>query len=170
MKLLELIIDILEGFFSFKITENLTLYGLLGMFFKYIFVIIIYYFIFNIIKMIYLDIRGINNMNYVADTYLKLINRKEKLPFKTQEHYFIGNNTTIGRTEQNDIVLKDRFISKRHARITKEDGIYFIQDLNSANGTYINGQQITNAVELRDKDIIDVGQVEFLFVNGENDE
>ncbi|MDU5977581.1 MAG: FHA domain-containing protein, partial [Finegoldia magna] len=58
------IIDILDAFFSIQITPNLKLYNLISMFFKYLFVIIIYYFIFNIIKMIYLDIKGTNNMNY----------------------------------------------------------------------------------------------------------
>ena len=166
---MKFLIEILEKFFSINLTANLTLYGLLSMIFKYAFVIIIYYFILNIIKMIYLDIRGINNMNSVADTYLKLINRKEKLPFKTQEHYFIGDNTTIGRSDQNDVVLKDRFISKRHARIIKQKGTYFLEDLNSANGTYINGQKISDPIELKDKDLVDIGQVEFLFVNGDDD-
>lgn len=107
-------------------------------------------------------------MNYVADTYLKLINRKERLPFKIQEHYYIGDNTYIGRDDSNDVVLKDRFISKKHARIIKDQGIYFIEDLNSANGIYLNGEKINEAIELKDKDLIDIGQVEFLFVNGDD--
>jgi len=165
------IIDLLDSFFSVQITESLRIYDVVSMFFRYIFVIIVYYFIFNIIKMIYLDIRGTSNMNYVANTYLKLINRKEKLPFKIQEHYFIGDNTGIGRDDANDIVLKDRFISKKHARIIKDKGIYFLEDLNSANGTFLNGEKVTEAIELKDKDLIDIGQVEFLFVNeDDNDE
>ncbi|HHX68734.1 MAG: FHA domain-containing protein [Miniphocaeibacter sp.] len=167
---MKFIIDLLDKFLSVKLTANLTLYELLSMLFKYVFVIIIYYFILNIIKMIYLDIKGISNMNAVANTYLKLINRKEKLPFKIQEHYFIGDNTVIGRSDQNDIVLKDRFISKKHARITKRNGVYFIEDLNSANGVFINGQKVENIIELKDKDLIDIGQVEFLFVNGEDED
>lgn len=165
---MNIILDFLEAFFSIQITANLTLYGLLAMIFKYIFVIIIYYFIFNIIKMIYLDIRGTNDMNYVANTYLKLINRKERLPFKIQEHYYIGDNTYIGRDDSNDVVLKDRFISKKHARIVKDQGIYFIEDLGSANGIYLNGEKINEAIELKDKDLIDIGQVEFLFVDGDD--
>ena len=161
------ILNILDAFFSLPITSNLRLYDLLAMIFKYIFVIIIYYFIFNIIKMIYLDIKGINKLNDVTNTYLKLINRKEKVPYKLQEHYFIKKTTMIGRDESNDIVLKDRFISKKHARIIKEKGIYFLEDLNSANGTYLNGEQIHEAIELKDKDLIDIGQIEFLFVNGD---
>ncbi len=92
---------------------------------------------------------------------------KESLPFKIQEHYYIGNETTLGRDDSNDIVIKDKFISKNHMRIIKEDGIYYIEDLGSANGTYLNGELITDAIELKDKDLIDVGRVEFLFVDEE---
>lgn len=163
------IIDILDAFFSIQITPNLKLYNLISMFFKYLFVIIIYYFIFNIIKMIYLDIKGTNNMNYSSNTYLKLINRKENLPFKIQEHYFIGRTATIGRDDGNQVALKDRFISKRHARIYKEKNNYYIEDLNSANGTFLNGRKLINSARLNDKDLIDIGQIEFMFVNGDKD-
>ena len=108
-------------------------------------------------------------MTYNSNTYLKLINRKENLPFKIQEHYFIGRTATIGRDESNQISLKDRFISKRHARIFKEKNCYYIEDLNSANGTFLNGNKLIHSTKLNDKDLIDIGQIEFMFVNGEKD-
>ena len=52
-------------------------------------------------------------------------------------------------------------------RIIKDDGIFYIEDLGSANGTLLNGEPITEAIELKDKDLIDVGRIEFLFVNEE---
>ncbi|MDO5716033.1 MAG: FHA domain-containing protein [Tissierellia bacterium] len=167
---MKFILDLLDSFFSIQVSSNLNIYDIVSMILKYLFVIIIYYFIFNIIKMIYLDIRGTSNMNYVTNTYLKLINRKEKLAFKVQEHYFIGDKTLIGRDDKCDIVLKDRFVSKRHARIIKDQGIYFIEDLHSANGTFLNGEQIFEVIELKDKDLIDIGQIEFLFVNGDGED
>ncbi|MDO5017808.1 MAG: FHA domain-containing protein [Lagierella massiliensis] len=165
---MKFIIELLEKFFSIQLTANMKLYDLLAMIFKYAFVIIIYYFIFNIIKMIYLDIKGISSLNTPTDSYLKLINRKERLPFKIQEHYFIKNSTTIGRSDSNKIVLKDRFISKNHARIFKQKGLFYLEDLGSANGSYVNGQRVDKIVQLRDKDLVDFGQVEFLFVNGDD--
>ena len=157
------IFDILEGIFSVETFGNLKLYDLMAIIFKYIFVIIIYYFIYNIIKMIYFDISTTSEMSEVSNTYLKLINRKESLPFKVHEHYYIKNETTLGRGDSNDI-------AKKHMRIIKEDGIYYIEDLGSANGTLLNGEPITEAIELKDKDLIDVGRIEFLFVNEEVDD
>lgn len=161
------IFEFLENIFSVETFGSLKLYDLMAIIFKYIFVIIIYYFIYNIIKMIYLDISTTNTMNYASNTYLKLINRKESLPFKINEHYYIGDETTLGRGDDNDIVINDKFISKNHMRIIKEDGVFYIEDLNSANGTLLNGEPISDAIELKDKDLIDIGRIEFLFVDEE---
>ncbi len=169
---MDAIFNLLEEFFALKVLGDLTLYELTAMIFKYIFVFVVYYFIYNIIKMIYLDIRDTQKMGYAANTYLKLINRKEQLPFNVQEHYYIGKSTTIGRDDSNTISIKDRYMSKKHAQIIEDEGIFFLEDLSSANGTFLNGEEIKDAIELKDKDIIDIGQIEFLFVDsGEgNDE
>ncbi len=156
----------LERFFSSKIFGDIQLYNLLATVFKYIFVVIVFYFIYNIIRMIYLDIQGTQSMGYEYDTYLKLINRKEQLPFNVQENYYIGDTTTIGRDDHNTITVKDRYLSKRHAQIVKDEGFYFLEDLDSANGTFLNGSLIGDAIQLKDKDIINLGQLEFLFVDG----
>lgn len=157
----------LDAFFTIKVFGDFELHELVSSVFKYIFVFIIFYFIYNIIKMIYLDISVAEKSVKESNTYLKLINRKEQLPFRVMEQYYISTSTTIGRDDINDIAIKDRFISKKHAQIIKDEGIYFLEDLDSANGTLLNGQEISDAIELKDKDIINIGQVEFLFVNGE---
>ncbi len=156
----------LENIFTVEVFGGFQLYELLSTVFKYIYVFIIFYFIYNIIRMIYLDISGAEMSGKESDTYLKLINRKEQLTFKVMEQYYLSDSVTIGRDDSNDIVLKDRFISKEHAQIIRDEGIYFLEDLGSANGTFLNGQEIKDAIELKDKDIIDIGQVEFLFVDG----
>lgn len=167
---MEKIFKTLEDIFTMKVFGGFELYQLLSTIFKYIFVFIIFYFIYNIIKLMYLDI-SFNEIKQVeSDTYLKLINRKEQLPFKVKENYYLSKSVRIGRDDSNDIVLKDRFISKTHAQIIKDEGIFFLEDLQSANGTFLNGKEIFDAIELKDKDIINIGQVEFLFVDGGNNE
>ncbi|WP_244239230.1 FHA domain-containing protein [Corallococcus carmarthensis] len=70
----------------------------------------------------------------------------------------------IGRTSENDLVLHDHGVSRRHARITARDGRYFAEDVGSANGTQLNGQPLGGEKQLRDGDRITVGPVEFTFV------
>jgi hypothetical protein len=54
-----------------------------------------------------------------------------------------GDSPTIGRTLDADIAIDDRFISRRHARICRSVDGYAIYDLDSKNGTYLNGKRVT---------------------------
>lgn len=143
------------------------MYTILSMIFKYIFIIIIYMFIFSIIRLIYLDIKGIDVDSIDNNIYLKLINRKDSLPFKVKEYYPLKGEVTLGRGNNNQIVLKDPYISKRHLKIVEDEGDFYLEDLNSSNGTYVNGEKISDVVKLKNGDRIRVGQVELLYVNRE---
>ena len=114
------------------------MYNLLSVLFKYIFIIIIYLFIFSIIRLIYLDIKSINPAKLEGNAYLKLINRRDSIPYKVKEHYTIDDVLTLGRSSDNVVFLQDPFVSKKHLKIVEDDGEYYLEDLNSANGTFLN--------------------------------
>lgn len=141
------------------------MFNLLSILLRYVFIIIIYLFIFSIIRLIYLDIKSINTLSTDDSAYLKLINRIDSLPYKVSDHYSLEEVLTLGRANDNTIYIKDPFVSKRHMKITKDEGKYYLEDLNSANGTFLNEERIQDVVELDSGDIIKVGQIEFLFVN-----
>ncbi len=63
---------------------------------------------------------------------------------------------TIGRKADNDIVIDNQAVSGYHARIKKEGQSLFIEDANSLNGTYINGQKISKG-ELHNGDVVLIG-------------
>lgn len=141
------------------------MFNVLSLIFKYIFIIIIYMFIFSIIRLIYLDIKGMDFIGSGDYAYLKLINRKDSLPFKINEYYTIDEELSLGRRGSNDIIIKNPYVSKNHFKIVKDEENYFLEDLDSANGTYLNGEILEDAVELKNGDILKVGNIEFLFVN-----
>jgi len=143
------------------------MFNIISLVFKYIFIFIIYVFILSIIRLIYLDIKGIYPIAVNNSAYLKLINRKDTLPFKVKEYYSLGDEVTLGRANNNQIIIKDPYISKKHLRIVKDEGKYYLEDFNSANGTFLNGEKVMDVVCLKNGDRITVGQVEFLFVNKE---
>jgi predicted component of type VI protein secretion system len=62
--------------------------------------------------------------------------------------------TTIGRWEDNGVVIDDRWISRHHAQIELKDQQYSIRDLGSKNGTLVNGQRIAGPTVLLDGDQI----------------
>ncbi|HZK33293.1 MAG TPA: FHA domain-containing protein [Tissierellaceae bacterium] len=140
------------------------MYNLLAIFLKYIFIVIIYLFIFSIIRMIYLDISGMEGITLEDESYLRLINSRESLSFKINEHYIIDKEINLGRHRDNDIVVKDPFVSKRHFKIIEDEEEYFLEDLNSANGTFLNRDKISDVVRLQSRDIIKAGKIEFLFI------
>ncbi|AOT69097.1 FHA domain-containing protein [Geosporobacter ferrireducens] len=143
------------------------MFNILSLVFRYLFILIIYLFIFGIIRLIYLDIKSIGGSVIQEDTYLKLINRKDTLPFKVKEVYPLAASVIIGRKNESDIVIKDPFISNQHAQISLDEGSYFLEDLDSANGTYLNGERIMDAVKLQNGDRIKIGQIEFLYVSND---
>lgn len=98
-------------------------------------------------------------------TYLKLLNRKDTLSFKVREVYILDKDVKLGRSNDNEIILKDQFISKHHAKIAIDESQYFLEDLESANGTFLNGTRINDVVRLNNGDIIKLGQIEFIFVH-----
>lgn len=76
-----------------------------------------------------------------------------------------ANIFTIGRTPDNDMIMKDMAISKAHAAIRISKGSFFIEDCGSTNGTRLNGVRVGNKpVLLRDRDVIALGSYEFTFL------
>ncbi len=142
------------------------MFELISQVLKYVFILIIYLFIFSIIRLMYLDIKSINKKGSSLDTaYLKVVNRLDSLNFKMQEYYILKGTVTIGRSTKSDIVIKDKFVSKDQLTITEEKGSFFLEDLDSANGTYLNGEQVYDIIELRNGDKIGVGLIQFIFVD-----
>ena len=64
---------------------------------------------------------------------------------------------TIGRSPQSEIFIDNPAVSFRHAKIFSDGGIYYVQDMNSLNGTFLNGLRITQA-PLSHGDIVMVGK------------
>lgn len=62
----------------------------------------------------------------------------------------------IGRDPDCDIVIADRQVSRRHASIVVEKGSYVLKDLDSKNGTFLNGQEVGRAEVLSDGDEIQI--------------
>ena len=75
----------------------------------------------------------------------------------------LGRRTAIGRTPDNDLRIDEDFISRRHAVILASAESAIVEDLNSTNGVFVNGEQVTRR-ELREGDLLTIGQTSFRYV------
>lgn len=67
--------------------------------------------------------------------------------------------TTLGRDVNNSIVLEDDFVSASHAALTFRGRAWYVEDLGSTNGTYVNGARVDELSPLAFGDELQVGQV-----------
>jgi len=74
----------------------------------------------------------------------------------------------LGRLDSNDIPIRDAKASREHAKIYKQGGRFAVVDLNSSNGTFVNGKQVTKQV-LEHDDEISIGTVVMRFENPEEE-
>jgi pSer/pThr/pTyr-binding forkhead associated (FHA) protein len=80
------------------------------------------------------------------------------------KEYTVGVGLTIGRSPDNTVIIDNPAVSGHHARLFSESGAVILEDLNSTNGTFVNGQSATRKV-LRSGDVVLVGKHQLLFDN-----
>jgi len=77
-------------------------------------------------------------------------------------HELAEEKITIGRLADNGLQIDIDSVSSHHAEITFENGAHHLHDLNSTNGTYVNGEQIQDAI-LKHGDEVSFGAIECVF-------
>lgn len=80
-----------------------------------------------------------------------------------QDFRLLEGKNLIGKAAPADIVIRDAFVSAKHAVLEFADGRYILSDQSSKNGTFVNGEQITGSRELAADDLIRVGRTELKF-------
>jgi len=71
--------------------------------------------------------------------------------------------TVIGRLAYCDVILPQKNISRQHARLVRSGSEHYLEDLDSTNGTFLNGKRVRTRTKLRDHDLIRVYDVTLLF-------
>lgn len=77
-----------------------------------------------------------------------------------------GNSIVLGRHPDCDVVLEVGAVSRQHARISREGDDYFVEDLRSRNGTYLNDNRVEGRQKLNENDQVKVCDLVFVFHRG----
>jgi pSer/pThr/pTyr-binding forkhead associated (FHA) protein len=80
---------------------------------------------------------------------------------------FDRDELIVGRLAYCDIIINQKNVSRQHARLLCSGGDYFVEDLNSTNGTFLNGKRVSARTRLKDRDLIRVYNVTLRFREGE---
>jgi hypothetical protein len=70
---------------------------------------------------------------------------------------YLATNTVVGRGAECDLRVDDTFVSQEHARIFAKDGSWYVEDLGSTNGTFVNEQRLAAPAMLTTGDRVRVG-------------
>jgi hypothetical protein len=73
---------------------------------------------------------------------------------------------SIGRSKEADVRIDDRYASSLHARVFSREGRFYVEDMNSTNGTLLNGATLQGEAELIDADHVQIGDTVFRFEVG----
>jgi len=72
--------------------------------------------------------------------------------------------TTVGRRAGNTIAIEEPFLSAEHAELAYDNGRWWLRDLGSTNGTFVNDDPVTVATGIRAGDIVQFGRIKLRFV------
>ena len=77
-----------------------------------------------------------------------------------------GERVGVGRSPENEVVLDDVTVSRRHAVLVRRDDGFYIDDEESLNGTYVNRRRVESA-KLEDGDEVQIGKYRLTFLEGQ---
>ncbi len=131
----------------------------LSLIFKLLIIVFIYGIIYYALKVMYKDInknerKSSQQVNTIG---LEVVEPGNNINLKCGSLIPVVQKLSIGRDKRNMVQLEERYVSGRHAIIKLEGDGYYIEDLNSTNGTIINNNKITEKVWLNSGDLIKVG-------------
>ena len=134
---------------------------MVGAVFGIVFIIILYVIIYYALKIMYKDVKNGGRRRRPQRTHgsygLEIINSGEASGLKEGSIIPIRSDISIGRKEGNSIVMADQHVSGKHAQILVRNNGLFLEDLNSTNGTYLNGRKLKGRAKLSNKDEIRIG-------------
>ncbi len=122
------------------------------------FLLLLYLFLYRVVRTLLRDLRAAAREPMTTLGRLVIIESPAGEP-PTGHVFALDSITTLGRDVNNSIVVDDPFASAEHAVLTYRGSSWYVEDLGSTNGTYVNGQRVGGVVPLGYGDEVQLGQV-----------
>jgi hypothetical protein len=139
---------------------------------KFALLVLLYFFVFRALRSVATDVSGrrhgaTSQMRQPAPAAAAKASRGGRAPNQVVVHdagrdkattVRLSGATEIGRGNGCAIRLEDTYVSQMHARLADRDGSWYVEDLGSTNGTYLNDRRVQAPVEVHAGDVVRVGK------------
>lgn len=141
---------------------------------KYVFLAVLYIFVLRAVRAVYMELRPATTRRPSKDRApaparpsARKNSKSKKAPTRAAviegsahkgKTFTLGDELTIGRSDNCTLVLDDAYVSQMHARIFQRGDRFVVEDLGSTNGTYLNRQRLTSPVEVQRGDRVKIGK------------
>ncbi len=156
-----------------SLPESLRTFDLFVLALRIAFIFLVYFFLYQVARVVLRELVTIGTVTSSSGGHasvsmpdpssaLELIDPAES-SWGAGATFPLDHYTTVGRHSDNSIEIDDGFISGSHAEVSYEQGAWWLQDLNSTNGTWVNNQPVSphSRMRLSDGDIVQFGRVRF---------
>lgn len=138
---------------------------------KYSLLALLYFFVYRAVKSVVVDVRGSRSQRAAEPTPSPArkpkVEKVRKPPTSVAVRgpdgdklgtYKLGDPLEIGRADSCTIRLEDAYVSQMHAKLFAKDGAWFVEDLGSTNGTFLNEARVAAPAAIAPGDIVRVGK------------
>jgi hypothetical protein len=135
----------------------------------YAFLLLVAYLIWRDIQTVTSDPQGRRNTVGAGEkpiAWLRMVPDAD-MPSQSETVFVVLPPAMLGRAEDNQIVLRDEWVSAYHARIDNRAGQWWLTDLGSRNGTRLNDALVTETTPLTKGDVIGLGRLKLRFETGD---
>lgn len=141
---------------------------------RVLFIFLLYFFLFQIVRTIARELRAVAlstagggpirvEQSDLAEAQL-VVEPGADIGLPAGSAFLLRPGTVVGRRPGSGIQLNDGFVSGEHARLTLYDGRWWVADLGSTNGTFVNGARIDRPTPLSSGDEVRFGRIPLRFV------
>jgi hypothetical protein len=125
---------------------------------RFLFLALLYVFLFAVVRVLVRDLRAAAREPGIELGRLRVLASPEGEP-PVGVVFGLDAVTTLGRDVNNAIVVEDRFASADHAILTFRGRTWYVEDLGSTNGTFVNGSEVDGLSPISFGDELQIGQV-----------
>lgn len=132
---------------------------------RLLFIFLIYFFLFQVVRVVLRELQTYSQQQQSAPVVSEptghlIVKESGNSGFRSGTRFELEPVSVIGRHPRATILIDDGYVSSEHAQLSWSDGRWWITDLDSTNGTLVNGREVRVPTGLRYGDMIEIGDLQ----------